>query len=202
MIAKAKADAIDQKPFRLTIESPLGLSFDQDEQGFYVVTKVIPGGNTSATGKVKAGYRILEIEGASLDGVDKPAAISMIKDVSGVNGKCTLLLLVGTLQKVRGSQKGSFKAAGTPPVEYGAPFMLTVPAPLGMSFDQDALGRYVVKKITPGGNVEATGKVKVGYQILEVERTVTFSLDKPTVTNLIEKASKQFKSCTLKLKSG
>eukprot|EP00729_Bicosta_minor_P016972 gene16972-866_t len=44
-----------------------------------VVEKVGLGGNTAATGRVKAGYRILEIEGTSTNGVDKAAAIDMIK---------------------------------------------------------------------------------------------------------------------------
>ena len=58
-----------------------------------VVEKVGLGGNTAATGGVKAGYRILEIEGTSTNGVDKAAAIDMIKQACGANGECTLKFL-------------------------------------------------------------------------------------------------------------
>lgn len=144
------------------------MSFEQDDHGCYVVTTITPGGNTNATGRVEVGYRILEIAGVSLNGVEKAVAINMIKEgaggATGSTGKCTFTFLKGTLVNDGGSNKGFFRAAGGTP-EIDVSFVLIVDTPLGVSFDLDDQGHFVVTKVTPGGNIDRTGKVSA-HQLL------------------------------------
>ena len=212
--AKAASNAgADEGPdpffgFEVTVPSPLGMSFKQDEKG-YVVTKVKPEGNAEASGVIKVDFRILEVEGASIDGLDKPTVTNMIKEASAAKSSCTLKFKDPAAKKRKkkksgkasgkasgkDSGKGSGKASGK--AKANEPFALNIPSPLGMSFKQDEKG-YVVTKVKEGGNAEGTGKIKVDFRILEVEGAPVEGLDKPTVTNMIKEASAMNSSCTIK----
>merc|ERR1711935_84562 len=186
----------------------MGMSFKQDEKG-YVVTKVKKGGNCEATGKVKVDFRILEVEGASIDGLDKPTATNMIKEASGMNGSCTLKFLDPTKKKSGKKKSGGKKAAAAAPAaapsgadqyeEVSPPeapprgaangvISVTIPSPLGMSFKQDEKG-FVVTKVKEGGNAEASGQVKADFRIVAVNGTQCAGMDKASATDLIKAGS-------------
>jgi len=204
---KASGKSKANEPFALNVPSPLGMSFKQDEKG-YVVTKVKEGGNAEASGKIKADFRILEIEGASVDGLDKATVTNMIKEASASKGSCLITFLDPTKKKSgkkksgKKSGKDSGKSAAAPADQYeevappaAAPqgigngvLSLTVPSPLGMSFKQDEKG-FVVTKVKEGGNAEATGKIKADFRIVAVNGTQCTGLDKGAVTDLIKGAS-------------
>lgn len=60
-------------------------------------------------------------------------------------------------------QQGSFKAVGrNSKAATDGKDLVTIKPPLGMSFERNQMG-HAVTKVTPGGNGDATGQVKVIY---------------------------------------
>lgn len=77
-------------------------------------------------------------------------------------------------------------------------FAITVPTPLGMSFEH-ANGLFTVTKVKAGGNAEKTGKIKVGYRIESVNGDPTASLG--TKKNIAAKIQGSKPDCTLIFRS-
>ena len=64
---------------KLSLESPLGMSFDgTKDRGFYV-TKVKPGGNAELNGSIKVGMRFTSINAESVYGLGKKDVTALIK---------------------------------------------------------------------------------------------------------------------------
>ena len=68
---------------KVTIPSPLGLSFKSIEDGSFIVTKVKAGGNTEATGQVTEGMQIVTVNGTVLKGLEKADVVTIIRAGAG-----------------------------------------------------------------------------------------------------------------------
>jgi hypothetical protein len=180
--------------FVLSIPSPLGMSFKQDEKG-YVVTKVKEGGNAEASGKVKADFRIIEVEGVSVAGIDKAAVTDMIKSASAANGSCTVKFLDPSATKKK--KTSTKKSSGGKKKKASTTTDVQINIPLGMGFKEDA-GKFIVTKVKEGGNAEASGKVKVDMEIMTVNGKPVKGMEKGAVAALI-KASNEV--CTVGFKA-
>jgi len=89
---KKKAPKAASNTFIMTIPSPLGLGFRQDEKGSpkFLVTKLKPGGNAEATGKIKVGYFIVSVNGVPVAGQDRTSLTDVIKAAGAADGQVTI----------------------------------------------------------------------------------------------------------------
>jgi hypothetical protein len=70
----------------VTIPTPLGMSFGHTDGGF-TVTKVKPGGNSEASGKIVPGMLIVKVNGTTIAGLHKDDVATLIKASPGA---CTM----------------------------------------------------------------------------------------------------------------
>jgi len=86
---KMSAEDLYQRPsqarrFDVDVPTPLGMAFDGSPSTGYFITKVKPDSNAFATGQLKVDMRILSVNGADLEGIDKKSVTGFMKASDGV----------------------------------------------------------------------------------------------------------------------
>lgn len=68
---------------KVSVPTPLGLSFKRTDDATFVVTKVKVGSNAEATGQVNEGATIVSVNGTALKGLEKADVVTLIKASGG-----------------------------------------------------------------------------------------------------------------------
>jgi hypothetical protein len=125
----------------VSIPSPLGMSFGDNGNGAFVVTKLKEGGNAMTGGKVRVGFEITTVNGTAVSGLTKADVATLIKASAG---DCAV----------------EFRQGAAPPADQ--PMIISTGKPSGGN--QAARGAPLVKEKSVGSLqvLMPTGKEKKG----------------------------------------
>ena len=119
--------------------------------------------------------------------MDKASVTDLIKAGSASAGKVTMDFVdpnaaaAAPKKKSSAGAKKKKKKASTK----AGPTIVQIPIPLGMGFKEEG-GIFLITKVKEGGNAEASGKVKVGMEIVSVNAKAVKGMDKTQVAATIK----------------
>ena len=70
-------------PTEVEVPTPLGARMHGGPDSGYFITKIMPGGNAEATGKINAGQRIVSVNKKTVDGLTKEAVKKIFTESAG-----------------------------------------------------------------------------------------------------------------------
>mmetsp|Transcript_19216 Transcript_19216/g.45959 ORF Transcript_19216/g.45959 Transcript_19216/m.45959 type:complete len:303 (+) Transcript_19216:49-957(+) len=158
----------------------VGITFALDPQGRYIVKRVLAGGPAESSAAVSPGDVVVAISGTPITGLSTqqlallvvgPEGSRVTLDIERQSGGATQVSL---LRRPTLSSPSSSSSA-----------MRDMSGGLGISFHQDRTGRFVVKRLVPGGSAERSGRVNAGDVLIGIGSTAAQGLSQRELSRLL-----------------